>query len=53
VALAPPNNTGVGEITPTSSYPSANNVWTVIGYEDNGSSIGNWNLRAYVLCITP
>jgi hypothetical protein len=43
-------NNGSGTVSLTSTYPSSDTVWTVVGIRHSGS--GNWTIQAYVICIS-
>ncbi len=41
-------NAGNGTVSLTASYPSADNVWTVVADRQSGN--GSWSLLAWVVC---
>jgi hypothetical protein len=43
-------NNGTGTVSLTTSYPSADDTWSVTGDRQSGS--GNWTLQAWAVCAT-
>jgi hypothetical protein len=41
-------NNGSGTVSITSTYPSADDTWSVTADRQSGN--GNWTLQAYVVC---
>jgi hypothetical protein len=42
----------VAEIAISQDYPSSDTTWSVTAAEDNDSSVGDWSVQAYVICVT-